>query len=47
VNTVVRDNVRISPVLHSRQGTAEKVVKKIRELGGQDVRFAAFPEVVG
>jgi nitrilase len=36
--------VQISPVLYSRQGTVEKVVKKIGELGEQGVRFATFPE---
>jgi nitrilase len=36
--------VQISPVLYSRQGTVEKVVKKIRELGKQGVQFATFPE---
>src|SRR5215207_6963230 len=38
--------VQISPVLYSRQGTVEKVVRKIRELGAQGVRFATFPETV-
>ena len=38
--------VQISPVLYSRQGTVEKVVKKIRELGNQGVQFATFPETV-
>jgi nitrilase len=38
--------VQISPVLYSRQGTVEKVVKKIRELGEQGVQFATFPETV-
>jgi nitrilase len=38
--------VQISPVLYSRQGTVDKVVKKIRELGKQGVRFATFPETV-
>lgn len=38
--------VQISPVLYSRHGTVEKVVKKIRELGRKDVRFATFPEAV-
>jgi aliphatic nitrilase len=38
--------VQISPVLYSRQGTVEKVAKKIRELGKKGVRFAAFPETV-
>ncbi len=38
--------VQLSPVLYSQQGTVEKVVKKIRELGAQDVRFATFPEAV-
>ena len=38
--------VQISPVLYSRQGTVEKVVKKIRELGERGVQFATFPETL-
>src|SRR5262244_2176665 len=38
--------VQISPVLYNRQGTVEKVVKKIRDLGEQGVQFATFPETV-
>src|SRR5262245_12738992 len=38
--------VQISPVLYSRQGTLEKVVGKIRELGEKGVRFATFPETI-
>ena len=38
--------VQISPVLYSRQGTVEKVVRKIGELGKQDVQFATFPETI-
>jgi hypothetical protein len=38
--------VQISPVLCSRQGTVEKVVRKIHELGKQGVRFATFPETL-
>ena len=38
--------VQISPVLYSRQGTIEKIVRKIRGLGKQGVRFATFPETV-
>src|SRR5262249_7312065 len=38
--------VQISPVLYSRHGTVEKVVKKLRELGEQGVQFATFPESV-
>ena len=38
--------VQISPVLYSREGTIEKIVKKIRELGKQGVQFATFPETV-
>src|SRR5262244_2461686 len=38
--------VQISPVLYSREGTIEKVAKKIRELGRQGVQFAVFPETV-
>jgi aliphatic nitrilase len=38
--------VQISPVLYSRQGTLDKVVKRIRELGQQGVQFATFPETI-
>jgi nitrilase len=38
--------VQISPVLYSRKGTVDKVVKKILELGRQRVQFATFPETV-
>jgi len=38
--------VQISPVLYSRQGTVEKVIKKIRDLGNQGIQFATFPETV-
>ena len=47
MSTIVRAAaVQISPVLYSPQGTVEKVVKKIRELGKQGVQFATFPETV-
>jgi aliphatic nitrilase len=38
--------VQLSPVLYSREGTVEKVVQKIRELGQKGVQFATFPETV-
>ena len=38
--------VQMSPVLYSREGTVEKVVRKIRELGQGGVQFATFPETV-
>ena len=38
--------VQLSPVLYSREGTVEKVVRKIHELGRQRVQFATFPETV-
>ncbi len=38
--------VQISPLLYSRSGTVEKVVRKIRELGTQGVQFATFPETL-
>ncbi len=38
--------VQLSPVLYSRKGTVEKVVRKIRELGHQGVQFATFPETL-
>ena len=45
-NLVKAAAVQISPVLYSRQGTVEKVVRKIRELGRQGVQFATFPETI-
>ena len=38
--------VQMSPVLYSREGTVDRVVRKIIELGGQGVQFATFPETV-
>ena len=38
--------VQMSPVLYSREGTVDKVVRKIIELGRQGVQFATFPETV-
>ena len=38
--------VQMSPVLYSREGTVEKVVRKIHELGHRRVQFATFPETV-
>jgi aliphatic nitrilase len=38
--------VQISPVLYSREGTVEKVIRKITELGELGVQFAVFPETV-
>jgi nitrilase len=38
--------VQLSPVLYSREGTVDKVVAKIIELGRQGVQFATFPETV-
>ena len=47
MSTIVRAAaVQISPVLYSREGTVEKVIRKIRELGKQGVRFATFPETI-
>jgi len=37
--------VQLSPVLYSREGTVDKVVRTIHELGRQDVQFATFPEI--
>ena len=46
-NKIVRAAaVQISPVLYSRDGTTEKVINKIHELGKQGVQFATFPETV-
>jgi nitrilase len=38
--------VQISPVLYSREGTVDKVVRKITELGCQAVQFATFSETL-
>ncbi|OSJ35006.1 MULTISPECIES: nitrilase-related carbon-nitrogen hydrolase [Bradyrhizobium] len=38
--------VQISPVLYSREGTVDKIIEKIIELGRQDVQFATFPEAI-
>lgn len=38
--------VQLGPVLYSREGTIEKVVRKIHALGQQGVQFATFPETV-
>ena len=38
--------VQMSPVLYSREGTVDKVVRQIHELGRQGVQFATFPETV-
>ena len=38
--------VQLSPVLYSREGTVEKVVNLIHELGREGVQFATFPETV-
>ena len=38
--------VQLGPVLYSREGTVEKVARKIHELGQQGVQFATFPETV-
>jgi aliphatic nitrilase len=38
--------VQLSPVLYSREGTIDKVVRTIHALGLQGVQFATFPETV-
>ncbi len=38
--------VQLSPALYSREGTVDKVVQSILELGRQGVQFATFPETV-
>jgi aliphatic nitrilase len=38
--------VQLAPVLYSREGTVEKIVRTIHELGEQQVQFATFPETV-
>nr|WP_237050906.1 nitrilase-related carbon-nitrogen hydrolase [Luteitalea pratensis] len=38
--------VQLSPVLYSREGTIDKVVRTIADLGRRGVHFATFPETV-
>lgn len=38
--------VQLSPVLYSREGTVDKVTRKIYELGQHGIQFATFPETV-
>lgn len=38
--------VQLRPVLYSREGTVDKIVHTITELGQQGVQFATFPETV-
>ncbi|WP_354107897.1 nitrilase-related carbon-nitrogen hydrolase [Bradyrhizobium sp. LB14.3] len=38
--------VQISPVLYSREGTVQRVIRKIAELARLGVQFATFPETV-
>jgi nitrilase len=38
--------VQLSPVLYSREGTVDKVCRKIIDLARQGVQFATFPETV-
>lgn len=38
--------VQLSPVLYSREGTVDKIIRHILGLGRQGVRFATFPETV-
>jgi hypothetical protein len=46
MNVIKAAAVQLSPVLYSREGTVDKVVEKIIELGRQGVQFATFPETV-
>jgi aliphatic nitrilase len=38
--------VQLSPVLYSRDGTVDKIVTKLGELGRKGVQFATFPETI-
>jgi aliphatic nitrilase len=44
--TIKAAAVQISPVLYSREGTIDRVVRKILELGREGVQFATFPETI-
>lgn len=38
--------VQLSPILYSREGTVDKVIQTILDLGSKGVQFATFPETV-
>jgi nitrilase len=46
MNVVKAAAVQLSPVLYSREGTVDKVIRQIIDLGRQGVQFATFPETV-
>ncbi len=46
MTTIKAAAVQISPVLYSREGTVEKVIQKITELGKRGVQFATFSETL-
>ena len=46
MRTVKAAAVQLSPVLYSREGTIDKIVRQIHELGREGVQFATFPETV-
>jgi nitrilase len=46
MRTVKAAAVQLSPVLYSREGTVDKIVRQIHALGRQGVQFATFPETV-
>jgi nitrilase len=46
MTTIKAAAVQISPVLYSREGTLNKVLQKITDLGRQGVLFATFPKTV-
>jgi nitrilase len=46
MRTVKAAAVQLSPVLYSREGTVDKVVRQIHQLGREGVQFATFPETV-
>ena len=46
MTTIKAAAVQISPVLYSREGTVDKVVQKIIELGRHGVQFATFGEAL-
>lgn len=46
MGTVKAAAVQMSPVLYSREGTVEKIIQKIQELGKAGVQFVTFPETI-
>jgi Predicted amidohydrolase len=46
MTTIKAAAVQISPVLYNREGTTDRIIQKVLELGRRGVQFATFPETI-